>query len=225
MFTIIVPAFEEERTITEVVFSVRGIAGSELLVIDDGSSDATAERARAAGARVIRLAENLGKGQAVDAGVREAAHDILVLLDADVRGMDEAKVRSLVGPVRAGAVMCVGVRHAIFGRLNGRHPWAPILAKLSGQRCFHRSLWEAAREDCGGYRLESALNHHAARMGEIEYAYLPGLRHTIKERKRGLLEGARQRLRMVGDIVASTLALRFGRREVSPGRATDESLG
>lgn len=225
MFSIIVPAFEEEQTIAEVVRSVRGIEDSELLVVDDGSGDATAERARSAGARVVRLAENVGKGQAVDAGILAAAHDILVLLDADVRGMDEAKVRSLVSPVRAGAVMCVGVRHALFDRLNGRHPWAPAFAKLSGQRCLHRSLWQAAREDCGGYRLESALNHHAARMGEIEYVYLPGLGHTIKERKRGLLAGLRQRLRMVGDIVASTVELRLARRELNRDRQPDEPAG
>jgi glycosyltransferase involved in cell wall biosynthesis len=209
LFSIIVPAFEEEATIGAVVRSVRGIEGSELLVIDDGSGDDTVERARSAGARVISLPENVGKGGAVDAGVRAASHDVLVFLDADVRGMDEEKVLALVRPVREGAVMCVGVRYALFDRLNDRLPWAPVIAKLSGQRCIQRRLWEAARDHCDGYRLESALNYFASRAGEIAYIYLPGLSHTIKERKRGVLRGAAQRLRMIGHVVGATLRVRL----------------
>lgn len=220
MFSIIVPAFEEEATIGAVVRSVRGIEGSELLVVDDGSGDDTAERARSAGARVISLPENLGKGHAVDAGVRAAAHDVLVFLDADVRGMDEEKVLALVRPVREGAVMCVGVRYALFDRLNDRLRWAPVIAKLSGQRCIQRRLWEAARDHCDGYRLESALNYFASRTGEIAYIYLPGLSHTIKERKRGVLQGARQRLRMIGHVVGATVRVRLAGGSRSGADAT-----
>lgn len=212
MFSVIIPAFDEERTIAEVVRSVAGIAGSELIVVDDGSTDSTAEEARRAGARVVRLERNAGKGGAVDIGVREARHDILVLLDADVRGMDESKVRALVRPVEEGAAMCVGVRYAFFAYLNRALRWLPIVAKLSGQRCLRRGVWEAARSHCRGYGVESALNYFASRLGEIVYVHLPGLDHTIKEEKRGVLEGARQRLKMIGNVVAATIAVRL-----SPG--------
>ena len=211
MFSVIIPAFDEERTIGEVVRSVVGIPGSELIVVDDGSRDATSEVARRAGARVVRLERNTGKGRAVDVGVREARHDILVLLDADVRGMDEAKVRALVRPVEEGAVMCIGVRYASFAYLNRGLRWLPIVAKLSGQRCLERALWEAARAHCRGYGVESALNYFASRLGEITYVHLTGLEHTIKERKRGVLEGIRQRLKMIGNVLTATVAVRLGR--------------
>lgn len=211
MFSIIVPAFNEERTIGEVVRSVAAIAASELIVVDDGSSDATADEARRAGARVIRLARNRGKGHALDAGIEQARHDILVFLDADVLGMNETKVRSLVEPVEAGAAMCIGVRYASFLYLNRAFRWLPVVAKLSGQRCLHRRIWEVARRHCSGYRVETALNYFASRTGEIVYIHLPGLTHTIKERKRGLARGTRQRLKMVGHIVVSAAAVRLSR--------------
>lgn len=208
-FSIIVPAFDERQTIGDVVRSVAGIAGSELIVVDDGSCDDTAGEARRAGAEVLRLESNMGKGHALDAGVERATADILVFVDADVRGMNEEKIRALVGPVEAGAVMCVGVRHGLFHLLNRTSRWVPLIAKLSGQRCIRRDLWTTARRHCRGYRVEAALNYFASRAGEIAYIYLPGLRHRIKERKRGLPAGVRQRLRMIGHIVASTVAVRL----------------
>ena len=210
-FSIIVPAFDEGKTIGEVVRSIVGIAGSELIVVDDGSRDDTAEEARRAGAEVVRLERNMGKGHALDAGVERATADILVFLDADVRGMDEEKIRALVRPVGEGAVMCVGVRHGLFHLLNRTSRWVPLIAKLSGQRCIRRRLWDRARRHCRGYRVEAALNYFASRNGEIAYIHLPGLSHRIKERKRGLAAGVRQRLRMIGHIVASAVSVRLSR--------------
>lgn len=211
MFTVVIPAFEEAETIGAAVRSVAAVAGNEVIVVDDGSRDATAAEARRAGARVIELGRNRGKGYALEAGVRASRHDLLVFLDADVTGMDEEKLLSLVRPVRNGAVMCVGVRHAVFHHMNRSLRWLPVIAKLSGQRCMRRQVWQAARRHCRGYRVEVALNYFASRLGEIEYIHLPGLSHRIKEEKRGLVPGMQQRLKMVADIVTGTVAVRLGR--------------
>lgn len=213
MFTVVIPAFEEAETIGAAVRSVASVAGSEVIVVDDGSRDATAVEARRAGARVVELERNHGKGHALEAGVRASRHDLLVFLDADVTGMDEEKLLSLVRPVRNGAVMCVGVRHAVFHHLNRWLRWLPVIAKLSGQRCIQRRLWEEARGHCRGYRVEVALNYFASRMGEIEYIYLPGLAHRVKEQKRGVLPGLRQRLKMIANIVTGAVAVRLGRSD------------
>lgn len=68
---IVVPAFNEERSIGEVVEAL-GDVGS-VIVVDDASTDATAARAAAAGAQVVRLEVNEGYGAAIEAGFREAA--------------------------------------------------------------------------------------------------------------------------------------------------------
>src|SRR5438034_10727594 len=80
-----IPAFNEGPTIGSVVLKARQFA-SEVIVIDDGSSDDTAETAALAGAHVIQHARNLGKGVAIRSAwlyAREYAPEALVLIDAD----------------------------------------------------------------------------------------------------------------------------------------------
>jgi glycosyltransferase involved in cell wall biosynthesis len=81
---VLIPAFEEEGSIAELIGAIQSLgAWKEILVVDDGSRDATAERARAAGARVVRHPYNKGNGAAVKTAVREASGEFFVLLDAD----------------------------------------------------------------------------------------------------------------------------------------------
>jgi glycosyltransferase involved in cell wall biosynthesis len=75
---------DEADAIGEVVSRLRASAAwHEILVIDDGSSDATAERACAAGARVIRHPYNKGNGAAVKTGIRNAGGEFMLIVDAD----------------------------------------------------------------------------------------------------------------------------------------------
>ena len=79
--SVVIPALNEEKRIGEAVRSVRGLA--EVLVVDGGSGDATADAARRAGARVIHSPR--GRGVQLDRGAREAQGDWLVFLHADTR--------------------------------------------------------------------------------------------------------------------------------------------
>ena len=84
---VVIPAWNEERTVADVVCEVRGARPDvDVLVVDDGSWDETATVARSAGARVCRLPFNLGVGGAMRTGYRYAlrhGYDVVVQVDAD----------------------------------------------------------------------------------------------------------------------------------------------
>lgn len=84
---VLVPAYNESRMIADVVRSIAALGvAEEILVVDDGSADDTAARARAAGASVVSLVENLGYGGALQTGYRYATthgFDVVVQIDGD----------------------------------------------------------------------------------------------------------------------------------------------
>src|SRR5712691_1451376 len=104
---VVIPAFNEEATITAVVEGVRAhLRGADVVVVDDGSQDATGQRARAAGASVIRHASNLGYGGAVQTGLRygkDGMYSFVAILDADEQH-DPADLPRLFEPLVRGEV-------------------------------------------------------------------------------------------------------------------------
>jgi len=85
-FTVVIPAFNEEAGIQSVIRELQqGLATHdfELIVVDDGSADRTAELAREAGAKVLSQPVNRGYGAALKTGIRQASHDHIVIIDAD----------------------------------------------------------------------------------------------------------------------------------------------
>jgi glycosyltransferase involved in cell wall biosynthesis len=83
----VIPARDAAATVGEVVRGLRRVLPTaEVVVVDDGSTDATGERAKDAGAIVVRHAENLGKGAALESGFGEALRrgaDAVIAMDAD----------------------------------------------------------------------------------------------------------------------------------------------
>jgi glycosyltransferase involved in cell wall biosynthesis len=82
--SVVIPAFNEEETVGSLITALRGAAAwHEILVIDDGSSDRTSDRASAAGARIVRHPYNKGNGAAVKTGIRKATGQSILIIDAD----------------------------------------------------------------------------------------------------------------------------------------------
>lgn len=87
--SVVIPAYNEENGIEHTVRSIRdmfqrtGFGAYEIVVVDDGSSDATGQRAQQAGARVVTHPHNVGYGRSLKDGIMTARHDTIVITDAD----------------------------------------------------------------------------------------------------------------------------------------------
>lgn len=135
---VVIPALNEEVTVGDVVRSVRAELPCDVLVVDDGSDDATSELALRAGAQVIRHPFNLGVGAAIRSGFRYAAeHGYHQILQVDADGQHDATEASrLVRLVQDGvADIVVGSRFAAgyhVGRL--RRSAMGVLSKVVSRR-------------------------------------------------------------------------------------------
>lgn len=150
---VVMPAFNEEESVRAVVLEVfEKLPGISCLVVDDGSSDASAEEALAAGALVSRLPFNLGVGGAMRVGFRYAiAHgfDNVVQVDADGQH-DPAGVVALLAHLDS-ADLVLGARFAGEGDYSVRGPrrWAMMLLSLFLSRAARTKLTDTT----SGFRL------------------------------------------------------------------------
>src|SRR5690606_4414948 len=156
----IIPAYNEEETVGKVIDTVRRVPEvDEIIVISDGSTDATAEVARRHGATVIALEHNLGKGGAMKVGLDRADADVFIFLDADLVGLEPAHVSALLAPVLSGEA---GMSIGLFDGGRVATDLAQVVAPyLSGQRAVHRDLLlGVAGLEMAGVGMEVALTRH-----------------------------------------------------------------
>lgn len=203
MVSVVVPALNEEETvgpIVELLVSIELL--DEVIVVCDGCTDNTAQLAGDAGASVIELDENVGKGGAMMEGVRAARNHVVLFLDADLIGLTEEGVISLVTPVLEGqADMTVG----IFEQGRVATDFAQTVAPfLSGQRVVKRSLLEGMSDlDASRFGVEIALTRFAMENDlVVEEIVLKDMSHRMKEEKLGFVKGVAARMRMYWEIAS-----------------------
>lgn len=220
MVTVVIPAFNEAETVAAAAAAAIGHPlVSEVIVVDDGSTDGTADAAARAGARVLRLERNGGKAGALDAGARAAREGVLLFLDADVTGHTHATLSRIMQPVLDGRYeMYVGIHARSTLWLNRLLHFFPI---ISGERALTKRLWHAVPpEQKRRFKIEIALNHAAKQFPRgMGFELIPGTAHHTKEQKYGFWVGLWRRQRMVADVVAISFRLyvigtvvRFGAR-------------
>ena len=185
MLTVVIPAYNEESRVGDTVRAAVTLPGvTRVVVVDDGSRDATAAVASDAGATVWRHPRNKGKAAALETGVRAAGSGTLLFLDADL-GATAANAEPLIAPVAAGeADMTIAafrttvklgghgivVAAASWGIKRGTG-WTPT-QPLNGQRCLTWDSFATARPLAHGFGVETGMTidllRHGLRVREVE---------------------------------------------------------
>lgn len=205
---VIIPAFNEEKTVGAVVAAAKQCAlVAEVVVVSDGSKDRTAKVAAAAGATVIALPENRGKGGAMQAGFASVPGDIYLFLDGDLIGLTKEHVTLLLEPIVAGRVE---VTLGLFGKGRLATDLAQKIAPfLSGQRALSRRVLSQVPDfSTAGWGVEVVVNRHLQGAGvPVAEILLHNVTQVMKEEKSGLVRGVMSRLRMYWQILQA-----FGRK-------------
>jgi glycosyltransferase involved in cell wall biosynthesis len=215
----VIPAYNEGERIAATVRALAAALDAtfpgdhEILVVDDGSRDDTAARAQEAGARVLSLQQNQGKGAALTAGFTDAGGGMLLMVDADL-GETAGKALVLLELLQNGAA---DMTIATFKKTDGggfglvkrlaawglrRHGAPALRAPLSGQRALTREAWERIGRLDAGFGLEMGLNLDAFRLGLRVVEVPTDLAHRVTGRD---VAGFRHRARQFRDILICLL--------------------
>jgi glycosyltransferase involved in cell wall biosynthesis len=178
---VVIPAADEEAAIGQVVREVPAGVG-EVIVVDNGSRDRTAEVARAAGARVVSEPRR-GYGRACLAGIAAAEpFDVIVFLDGDYSDHPE-QLTAVVAPIREGrADLVIGSRR-LGRRAPGAHPWHAVLGTRVCVGLMNLVAGSAAT-DLGPFRAITAEALRRLEMCDVDYGWTAEMQ--VKAARRGL---------------------------------------
>jgi glycosyltransferase involved in cell wall biosynthesis len=191
----LVPAYQAARTIGEVASGLRRCV-PRVLVVDDGSTDGTGEAAAAAGADVLRLPENGGKGTAIRAGLghllaSDATH--VAFVDGDGQH-DPRDLPALLDAARAGDDFVIGSRmedpeaipayryrtNEIGSKVLSRMTGLAIEDGQSGYRVLSAPLLRKLDLNARGYIIETEIllkaAHHVTRVRHVPVSVIYGTR-------------------------------------------------
>ena len=196
----VVPARNEAPTVADVVAACRACSYvREVIVVDDGSIDDTAERATAAGAKVVRRESDGSKAHAMEAGVEASDADAILFVDADCVGLTAAHLDDICRPLVEGrAIMSLGTFD--YGL------WNPLVLRFpptTGERVVPRWVFDAVHPSKrDGYTIEMMINEVIAE-GRLPSTarVMTGVTHRTKRDKFGPIEGWRRTWRMFWDLV------------------------
>ncbi|HJV25445.1 MAG TPA: glycosyltransferase family 2 protein [Aromatoleum sp.] len=136
--SVVLPAKNEALVIGRVLAEIRvNLPDAEIVVVNDGSTDDTAEEARRAGAVVIDHPYSMGNGAAIKSGARAATGDVLVFMDADGQH-DSADIRRLLERLNEGFDMVVGARDGSSQASVGRGLANRFYNRLASYMTGHR---------------------------------------------------------------------------------------
>jgi len=162
----VIPAFDEETRIGRVVSRVPRPYVERVIVVDDGSSDATAERAEQAGAEVVRLGRTAGVGAALREGFRlavEAKSDVVVVLAGNDKDSPE-EIPRLIEKIEDGFDVVQGSRYLPGGR-GGNMPIYRRIATRLHARLFSLVAGKRLTDTTNGFRAIRRMVLEDSRIG------------------------------------------------------------
>ncbi len=176
--TVVIPAFNEEKTIESTIRAVQKLDYiNKIMVVDDGSTDQTARIAREAGADVLALTPNRGKGGAMNAAAEHIKTDIIAFVDADL-GQCAEQVELILQPIidqeadLAIAAFPPAKRKGGFGLVKNTARRAikkagqiEVVSPLSGQRAMKIEVLRAEMPFQQAYGVELGMTLKALRKG------------------------------------------------------------
>lgn len=217
---VVIPAHNEEAYLATTLDALTGVCNvSSVIVVDDGSTDGTADIAEKHDVKLVRLHHNQGKSAALMAGVRESKSDFILMLDADL-GASACEVTKLIDAYPIGEDACVV---ALFPVIPGRGGglglavrvarmasnimggWR-MMAPLSGQRLLRRDTLENIFPLPYGFGLETAMN---VRLGKAKVHLIEvqtQMDHRVTQNDfRGRLHRLRQLIHLVMAIICECI--------------------
>jgi glycosyltransferase involved in cell wall biosynthesis len=200
--TCIIPFYNEEDRVLQVLDVVTQIKGiTQIICIDDGSTDDTSDQIAAHWPQVtlLRLPYNQGKAAAIRQGVNLAKNETILLMDADLQSIDKAEVEKAIQ-----AISQHNLDMLILRRINA--PWFVKFDRgdtlLSGERLVKKKdLVHILNQEVNHYQVELAINLYMQKHKRI-VRWMPwSATNTYKAKKIGLVEGYKKEFKMFTDIV------------------------
>jgi len=212
----IIPVLNEEN-ISEVldVVDSSGLI-DEIILVNDGSDQRFDDIYKAAlfdkkNSYYLHLKNNIGKTKAVLRGAKKAKHPLLLLLDGDLKNLTKNHLKKLVEPVQKDLTdMTIGV----LKKNQNNSEWTQFAQQtmpfLSGQRCMKKEVLQKLDElkiDDQGYGLEILLTmmEKTKMIKKPLTINLTGVSQYVKEKKMGISEGTKRRIKMYGQIGLAAL--------------------
>jgi len=201
MITVVIPVYNEAATIRQIVTTL--LTGKEkfsIIVIDDGSTDKTAETLRDLPIVLLKHQFNLGKDRAVLTGAKAVLTDKVLLLDGDLVGLNSEHINKIIS---------FGDNfRMVLGILKPRYWWHWLFflnryfISRTGIRLVSRDdILSLPSEKLGQFRLESVLASLSYQNNwPVKKVILSGIRHYSKEKKYGWKFGLIRRYQMLRDI-------------------------
>lgn len=178
LLSIIIPVYNEELTVGDVIDRVKAAAGrtglkSEIIVVDDHSSDRSLEVAKRHGVKLYSLKEHLGKGYALRAGFAKATGDIIVTIDSDGSHRPEELAEVLAPILHEQADLVIGSRYLNHKKVAARRlnkfgvrafntliklfAGVAITDSQSGYRAMKRAVLKSQKLYSREYEIESEM--------------------------------------------------------------------
>ena len=219
---IIIPAFNEEAAIQEVIEEVRKSGYENIIVVDDGSSDNTFQKARESKVIVLRHKINRGKGAAAKTGIEAAKimeAEVAVTMDAD--GQHNSKdIQPMVELIEKGYDVVLGTRlrnpagmpfyKIIANKIGNFFTWLAyglwVTDSQSGFRAFSKRALDCIDTKTDRYEYDSEVIREIRR-NKLKYIEIPiEVRYTEysmgKKHKQGLVNGLKTLYNIIWDLIA-----------------------